>query len=264
MNIIHAHITMVLAAIAATYLLGWLGLSRRCRRTGYALFGLAWTGNAGLFVFNWLAAGEPPLGNMYHVQVVLALCFLPLCLLAARRPDLAWTAPFFAFASALPLLGAIFMEKNVEWQRVPALQSPWFVPHVLAYMIGYALAAVAFVLTMTRLVRDRIMHQPELSRYRVASRAIVRLSFPFMTFGMLSGALWAEQAWGAYWSWDQKETWALITWMLYVLYLHCLARKSLERIAEPVQILAFIALLTTFFLVNLLPKLSSVLHSYAS
>jgi ABC-type transport system involved in cytochrome c biogenesis permease subunit len=262
MDIIYDHITTVLAAIAAIYLLAWLALILRSRWTGYVILALGWLGNVGLVLFNWLAAGEPPLGNMYHVQVVLALCFLPLYLLAARRDGLSWTAPFFAFISALPLIGAVFMDKNVEWQRMPALQSPWFVPHVLAYMIGYALAAVAFALTMTRLVRDRITHQSELSRYRVAAATVLRQAFPFMTFGMLSGALWAEQAWGAYWSWDPKETWSLITWLLYVLYFHCLTRKSLRRFAEPAQILAFVALLTTFFLVNLLPKLSSALHSY--
>ncbi len=261
-SIHHHHVTAVLAVIAATYLAAWLALVLCRRRTGYGLFALGWIGNAGLFVFNWLAAGEPPFGNMYHVQIVLALCFLPLYLLAARRPDFVWTAGFFAFTSALPLIGAAFMEKNVAWRRMPALQSPWFVPHVLSYMIGYALATIAFVLTLTRGVRAALRH-PDLARYRVAGTVVVRLSFPFMTFGMLSGALWAEQAWGAYWSWDPKETWSLITWMLYVLYFHCLTRKPLQRFAEPTQILAFIALLTTFYLVNLLPKLGSILHSYA-
>jgi ABC-type transport system involved in cytochrome c biogenesis permease subunit len=256
------HITAILVVMCATYLAGWLALMRRWRRTGFILFGAGWVANAGLFVFNWVAAGEPPFGNMYHVQIVLALCFLPLSLMTARRPGFMWTASYFAFASALPLIGAIFMEKNVGWRRMAVLQSPWFVPHVLSYMIGYALCTVAFVFAMTRWIRAKILHQSNLPDYRLATTDVLRLSFPFMTFGMLSGALWAEQAWGAYWSWDAKETWSLITWMLYALYFHCLNRKSLQPCAEAVQLLGFLALLTTFFLVNLWPKLSSVLHSY--
>jgi ABC-type transport system involved in cytochrome c biogenesis permease subunit len=88
------------------------------------------------------------------------------------------------------------------------------------------------------------------------------LSFPFMTFGMLSGALWAEEAWGAYWSWDIKETWSLITWGTYLIYFHCRKNKDLQKWQRPVHILAFAALLITFFIVNLLPKIQS-LHSYS-
>ncbi|MCX6984254.1 MAG: cytochrome c biogenesis protein CcsA, partial [Lentisphaerae bacterium] len=64
-------------------------------------------------------------------------------------------------------------------------------------------------------------------------------------------------------SWDLKETWSLITWTLYLIYFHCLAKKELRNCAGLVQVLAFLALITTFFLVNLWPKLSSVLHSYS-
>ena len=84
-----------------------------------------------------------------------------------------------------------------------------------------------------------------------------------MTFGMLSGALWAEEAWGVYWSWDPKETWSLITWGCYLIYFHCRTRRYLHKYEETAELLAFLALLTTFTLVNLLPKLSSALHSYA-
>jgi ABC-type transport system involved in cytochrome c biogenesis permease subunit len=84
-----------------------------------------------------------------------------------------------------------------------------------------------------------------------------------MTFGLLSGALWAEEAWGVYWSWDPKETWALITWTLYLVYFHCRRSPSLQRFADAAQMAAFLALLTTYLLVNLLPKLASALHSYA-
>jgi ABC-type transport system involved in cytochrome c biogenesis permease subunit len=79
---------------------------------------------------------------------------------------------------------------------------------------------------------------------------------------MLSGALWAEEAWGQYWSWDAKEVWSLITWGLYLIYFH-LRKSEWKQYADWAHLLAFLALLTTFFLVNLIPKLGSILHSYA-
>lgn len=88
------------------------------------------------------------------------------------------------------------------------------------------------------------------------------LAFPFMTFGMLSGALWAEEAWGVYWSWDRKEVWSLITWTLYVVYFHSRLSPRTRRWAPTLQSVAFVALVITFLAVNLLPKLSSALHSY--
>ena len=155
------------------------------------------------------------------------------------------------------MIGAIFMDKQAAWKRMPALQSNWFVPHVLAYMISYALCAVAFILLIRMWVRKM-----EMSEFRRAMYQILRTAFPFMTFGMLSGALWAEEAWGQYWSWDAKEVWSLITWGLYLVYFHC-RKSSWSRYADIAHALAFLALLTTFFLVNLLPKLGSLLHSYA-
>lgn len=262
----HTDITVIslLTASATCYLAAWPLLTKRPTKPGIALMAAGWGISAALFVVNGLIAGEPPFGNMYHVQVVLSLCFVPLYMLLSVRDKLNWTAPYFAVAAALPLVGALFMERDVHWRRIPALQSPWFVPHVLAYMISYALAAIAVALTIARLVRTRPENDMNASgKYKAATLETLRLAFPFMTFGMLSGALWAEEAWGVYWSWDAKETWSLITWILYLVYFHCRYSPRLQRYADLAQILAFLALLTTFFLVNLLPKLASALHSYA-
>jgi len=241
---------------AAGYLLSGVLFSVKRSRVAYVAIGTAWAVNAGVLVLNGLIVNDIPLGNMYQVQVVLGLCFLPLFFLLSIRDRLRWTGVYFAFASALPLIGAIFMDKQATWKRMPALQSHWFVPHVLAYMISYALCAVAFIMLI------RLWCSKEKGELERAICQILRTAFPFMTFGMLSGALWAEEAWGQYWSWDAKEVWSLITWGLYLVYFHC--RKSAwSKYANWAHLLAFLALLTTFFLVNLLPKLGSLLHSYA-
>ena len=255
-------IRVLLWAALAGHALAFIALLLRWRRPGLALLGAAWLINAALILANWLAAGNPPFGNMYHVLTFLACCFFPLYLLLAVRDRLGWTAVYFAFASAIALLGTLFIEADAFWRRAPALQSPWFIPHVTSYMISYALAAVAFALAAVMFVRRYILGCPPAEHGGRAIYRILLLAFPLMTFGMLSGALWAEEAWGAYWSWDIKETWSLITWMLYLLYFHCRRSAPHRRFAAPVHVLAFLALITTFVLVNMLPKLASFLHSY--
>ncbi len=262
MTVTDALLRALLMVGAGTFLVAWLVLWRRWRG-GFAWFGAAWLLCAGLIGYNGLVAGEPPLGNMYHVQVFLAVCFLPVCGWLAWREGLGWAGHYFAFTSAMPLIGACFMERDVVWRRMPALQSGWFVPHVTAYMVSYSLAAVAFALLVVRLVLSW-REGADVARHERAGYAVLRLAFPLMTFGMLSGALWADEAWGVYWSWDPKETWSLITWLLYLVYFHCRSGGALRRFADWAQGLAFAALLTTFLLVNLLPKLSSALHSYAT
>lgn len=252
------HLLVLLLIIsAAGYLLSGIVFVLRRNRSATGIMAAAWLVNLAVLVLNGLIVGHLPFGNMYQVQVVLGLCFLPLFILLSVREKLNWVGMYFAFMSALPMIGAVFMDKQAGWKRMPALQSGWFVPHVLAYMISYALCAVAFILLLRLWIgkRDR-------DEIRRAIVQILRTAFPFMTFGMLSGALWAEEAWGQYWSWDAKEVWSLITWGLYLLYFH-LRQSAWRKYADWAHLLAFLALLTTFFLVNLLPKLGSVLHSYA-
>jgi ABC-type transport system involved in cytochrome c biogenesis permease subunit len=106
-------------------------------------------------------------------------------------------------------------------------------------------------------------NHPEAAQTMRGVDAITRLAFPFMTFGLLSGALWAEEAWGRYWSWDSKETWALILWLCYAQYLHWRRVDSLHRFALGFQAAGFAALIVTFLFVSLIPKLGSALHTYA-
>jgi len=256
-------VTYLLIAAVLVYAAGYAALLAKKAGAGNGLALAAWLASAGVMATNWIACGHPPFGSMGHVMVVLSLCFMPVYLLLRQRYNLGWLKIYFVFASAIPLVGSLFMEKDVAWQRVPALQSPWFIPHVTAYMLSYALATVAFVLTVVLKIRSKSPGHPELLQYESAGYQILRLAFPFMTFGLLSGCLWAESAWGVYWSWDSKETWSLITWTLYLVHFHCRTDARLKPWAATAQVLAFIALVTTFLCVNLLPKLASALHSYA-
>lgn len=227
------------------------------RRLAVGLFAAGWVLNAGCFACNWIVAQSPPFGNMFHVMTFLPLCLFPLYLYSWRVQKQGWLLGFFSAAAFLPLLGTLFMSHEMTWNRMPALQSPWFVPHVASYILSYSLAAVAFLLIVSSYVAG------ESERYCEAAYRIMLLAFPFMTFGLFSGALWAEEVWGAYWNWDIKEVWSLITWGCYLIYFHCRYVPEYARWQRVANIMAFCALLVTFLVVNLLPKIES-LHSYAS
>ncbi|MDD2707420.1 MAG: cytochrome c biogenesis protein CcsA [Verrucomicrobiae bacterium] len=253
-------ITWLLIFGAGVYFLAGTAFFLGGNRAGYGLFGCAWLVNALVLVMNGVICGHPPFGNMYHVLIFLSFSFLPMCLVLHFKEKQDWLHLYFAWLAVVPLVGALFLDRDVFWRRAPALESPWFAPHVAAYMISYALAGVAFVLNARWFVRDRYRAD---DRCPGAAYQILRLAVVFMTLGLGSGALWADEVWGGYWSWDRKEVWSLITWLLYVVHLHCWRTPSLRRGAFWTQFLGFIALLVTFLLVNLLPQLASFLHSYS-
>lgn len=208
-----------------------------------------------LFVLNWMLAQAVPFGNMRHV-----LCFFPLVLAPAayymrRCRGLELTA-YFAGVAALCMVGALCMPMQAAWRQMPALHSPWFAPHVTSYVIAYGFLAVSAILAIASCFGSR--KQEHLH----AADAVVMLAFPFLTFGLWSGALWADVAWARYWAWDIKEAWALITWCVYLIYFHLRAQAAFATWLRPLLILGFVAVLITFFIVNLLPGLQSI-HSYA-
>lgn len=207
-----------------------------------------------LFIYNAELAAALPFGNMRHV-----LSFLPLASmfpLLRRKQDVRLHG-WMSAMSLLALIGALSMPLQATWRQAPALQSTWFAPHVTSYVISYGWLTVAALMALTSYARPA-RAEAELR----AAEELVVLAFPLLTFGLGSGALWADEAWGAYWSWDIKETWALLTWCLYLIWFH-LRRSTTLLSRRPLLIFAWVSVLITFLVVNLLPKIAS-LHSYAA
>ncbi|MDC7233774.1 MAG: cytochrome c biogenesis protein CcsA [Spirochaetales bacterium] len=167
---------------------------------------------------------------------------------------------FFISMTALALLlvaSSPLVSKDLN-PPVPALQSAWLILHVAFSFIGEAFFAFSFVTALLVLFsRD----ETRMKQYDALTYKAIIVGYPVFTLGaLLFGAIWAETAWGAFWSWDPKETWALITWLFYSLYLHfrLYARKSV-RICSWIAVIGFLSTLFTFFGVN---YLLSGLHSY--
>ncbi len=219
----------------------------------FRLMVLAWVVALLLLIANAILAQAPPFGNMRHVLSFFPLILLPSLMMMKASIPRSYIG-YFAFAAVLTLTGALCMPLQEGWRQMPALQSPWFVPHVTSYVVSYGLMLVATLVT----IRSFWGNEKELA-LRVADKAVT-LAFPLMSFGLWSGALWADSVWGGYWAWDIKEVWSLITWLLYIMYFH--VRRVAPEWRRTLLILAFVSLLVTFLVVNLLPKIESV-HSYA-
>ena len=145
---------------------------------------------------------------------------------------------------------------------MPALQSPWFIPHLIVYMAGYAILAIAAFMAVYMLsFRKGKTTEAELD----LTDNLVYVGLAFLTFGMLMGALWAKEAWGHYWAWDPKETWAAITWFAYLVYVHYRQIPTHKpKLALWVLLISFVLLQMCWWGINYLPAAQgSSVHVYS-
>ena len=252
----------LLPVAAGLHLAAAIGMAMNRFRAGNRLWITGWILSGCIVLLNGLLCREIPLGNMYHVLTLLPVVLYPLHRMAERMTGHRLSPIAMIVVAAVPLIGACFMNRHWLWQRPPVLQSAWFIPHVMAYVSAYALAGAAFGTWLSAVVqRLRGLDPTQLDK---TATATLRLMFPFMTAGLCTGAIWADTAWGTFWSWDPKETWSLITWLLYAACLHAPSPPRGLAAGRRLHALAFGALLVTFLLVNLLPRLASPLHGYAA
>ena len=177
-----------------------------------------------------LSAHRVPWGNMYEFSITGALTLSGAYLFALAKYKLRWLGLPVSLAILLTLGTAITILYRPSEQLVPALKSPWLALHVSAAIISGGVFLVANLVAATYLWMDRIESKgprplwaekiPSLEKLDQLSYRLIAFVFPLWTFAVIAGAIWAESAWGRYWSWDPKETWAFVTWVAYAAYLH--------------------------------------------
>ena len=214
-----------------------------------------------------IGAGRLPLTNQYEFATSFAwgLCLVSLIFVVRFRfPVLgAFAAPVIFL-----IIGYAAMQSREVKNLMPALQSGWLGFHVSTAIIAYGSFGVSFVLSLIFLLRDRMrasgfmdQHIPDREKLDLISYRSVCLGLLFLTLTILTGAIWAEHAWGSYWSWDPKETWSLVTWIIYAVYLHQRLRRGWRgRAAALFAVVGFACVIFTYIGVNtFLPGV----HSYA-
>jgi cytochrome c-type biogenesis protein CcsB len=269
-------VTFIYGLAAFFYTVAWIFKNQTSVRlaTWTAVAGFA--GNTAGIILRWvesywLGIGHAPLSNLYESLIFFAWTIVLLYLLIEYKyrfriigviaTPLAFLA--LAYASLSPNISDRIQP------LLPALKSNWLLAHVITCFIGYAAFALAFGISIMYLFkkRDSDATNSLLERFPAPgvledlNHQLVMLGFLFLSVGIITGAVWANSAWGRYWGWDPKETWSLITWFVYATLLHArLMRGWRGRKIAYLSIFGFGAVLFTYFGVNYLPGL----HSYGS
>ena len=221
-----------------------------------------------------LGIGHAPLSNMYESLVFFSWCIAVLYLLWEWKLNSrilgAFAMPFaflfIAYASLAP-----GVSDRID-PLIPALQSNWLHAHVITCFLSYASFALSCGISILYLLKLRQKEKgqkeaslpalfPPLDSLDALIYKTIAVGFPLLTIGIVTGAAWANYAWGSYWSWDPKETWSLITWFVYAIFLHArFTREWRGKRTAALSIIGFAAVIFTYFGVN---YVLSGLHSYA-
>jgi ABC-type transport system involved in cytochrome c biogenesis permease subunit len=216
--------------------------------------------HTGALILRTVESGHAPFTNMYESLSFLAWATALAFVLINLRFSIPKAGPYLMLVTValMALASSPLMPKETA-PLVPALQSYWLWLHVSVTLLGEAFFAVAFITSLMYLsARD-----PEKKdKMDSVSYRAVAVGFPLFTLGgLVFGMVWAQKAWGTYWSWDPKEVWSLITWFVFALYLHTRIVMGWKgKRSAWIAILGFLAALFTYFGVN---YLLSGLHSYA-
>ena len=210
----------------------------------------------------WISLERPPLRTMGETRLWYSF-FLPLTgIIVYSRWKYKWILSFSSVLALVFICVNLFKPEIHSKTLMPALQSPWFAPHVIVYMFAYAILGVATLMAVFLLLPSKLGGRKNLG----GLDNLVYVGLAFMTVGMLFGALWAKEAWGHYWSWDPKETWAAITWFAYLIYIHYRQLpKQKPRLALCILLISFLLLQMCWWGINYLPSAQATsVHTYST
>jgi cytochrome c-type biogenesis protein CcsB len=247
------------------------GSTHRWGAVGIGLTILGALTHVAVLVTRGLATDRLPWGNMYEfATAVVLVAVVAYAVLAVRNPALRHMGAFVLDPVVLALVATGLFLYAPAAPLVAALRSYWLAIHVTSAILGFGIFFVSGIASMLYLVRLR--HDARggtgiLSRLpaatgldRVAHRTAL-FGFPIWTFAVIAGAIWAESAWGRFWGWDPKETWAFIAWVVYAAYLHARTTAGWRgRPAAWVNVVGLVVMIFNLLFVNLV---STGLHSYA-
>lgn len=249
--LINASFAAALLALAACTVAYIFNKPRLYNSAQWAL-GLAWLALSFGLALLWHSLGRAPLSNQYESLLTLLWFIFVFAFYFYRRTLRQEIMPAAALAACLFFATAALLDAG-QRPLMPALRSNWLIVHVLACMAAYA----AFALAAAAAAWGLLKKQAD-SAHSFLLR-LAKTGFAFLTLGIITGSVWANTAWGAWWSWDPKETWSLLTWLAYAVALH-LNKKGLSAARLNMLLLACFALvLFTYFGVNFL---LSGMHSY--
>jgi cytochrome c-type biogenesis protein CcsB len=270
MNIHLFQITLMLYLGGTVAYLVYLVSSReRAAWIGKYLLGLGFVSHSLTFILRFIEAGHTPVVNLHESLSFFAWMVIGFFLLLRYQYKVDVLGAFVSPLASLLVIWAAALPKAIP-SLPPALRSWWLPIHVTFAFLGDAIFALAFCAGVIYLIQERLVKSkrigglaqrlPSLEILDAINYRALTIGFPLLTIGIVTGAVWAEYAWGSYWSWDPKETWSLITWLLYAALLHQRLTVGWRgKKAAIMAIVGFGAVLFTFLGVNLLLE---GLHTY--
>ncbi len=267
-------VTFVYGLAAFLYVASWVFKKPLVGKLASWVAVTGFIGNSVGIIMRWvesyrLGIGHAPLSNMYESLIFFAWTLVLIYLIIERKyKNLvigAFATPFAFLAMAYASLSPNISDRIQP--LIPALKSNWLIAHVITCFFGYAAFAIAFGLSLMYLLKQKDPDNksklfslfPNSFTLDELTHQMVVFGYLFLSVGIITGAVWANSAWGSYWTWDPKETWSLITWFVYSTMLHARMMRGWrgKRIAY-LSVIGFTAVLFTYFGVNYLPGL----HSY--
>ena len=192
--------------------------NRAFRKIGVIGHLVATLGVGVFIVALWQSLERPPLRTLAETRIwyafFMGLIGYAIYLLYRQK----WMLSYSAVMGIVFVMLTFTHPDTMNKALMPALQSVWFIPHVIVYIFAYAMLGMASLTAFYGIYRYR--KGREVHSVFLITDQLIKVGYVFLTFGLLFGALWAKEAWGHYWTWDPKETWAFITWLGYLVYLH--------------------------------------------
>jgi len=257
-------IIILMLWLTAVIFIGFGESNRKLKAIGMAMLALG-IFTLILFIVNlWLTLERPPLRTLGETRLWYTLFLSIIGFIFYVRWKYYWFVVFSFLVSGIFLFLNIYFPENFNKTLMPALHSAWFVPHVIVYIVAYATLGASSIVAIKQLI-DVHRNKPLKPLSIQLADNLVYLGFSFLTMGLLFGALWAKEAWGHYWTWDPKETWAFLTWAVYLIYIHARIKTATKpTMALWILAFAFVVLLICWFGVNYLPSAVSSVHTYSS
>ena len=215
-------------------------------------------------IFRYVDAGHIPITNSHEATSFFAWSIVFIFFVLQGRYRIGLLSSFIMPVVFILMLLSSMLPREIK-PLSPVLQSSWLGIHTVLAFLGNAAFALAFVIGIMYLVQEHYVKSkhlgglferlPSLQILDEINYRLIKMGFPLLTLAIITGALWAEKAWGSYWNWDAREVWSLITWLIYAIVIHArLVAGWRGRRAAVLSIIGFLTIIIAFFGIKLLQK----------
>lgn len=259
------HYTYWYIATAAVWTIGLflllLPLSKKFVTAGNIAICLGFLILTSFVTLLWLELERPPMKTLGETRLWYSLFLALIGYYFYWQRNSKWFMAFCIIVALLFLFINLKYPEKFEKQLIPALNSPWFIPHVMAYMAAYAFLVIASFIAIKGL--GTLLIRKYKSESLALADNLVYIGFAFLTGGLLLGTIWAKQVWGHYWTWDPKEVWSAVTWLIYITYIHLRNYYPDKTVLHLCYLsLALFVLLFCWMGLNYLPSAQQSIHNF--